>query len=350
MGCRHSRLVLTFGSLLLAGTFLPGRAWDAGGHLVVATIAFDHLNPKARAEAEALAPQMVGPVGSYDPITVACWMDDLRGHHPGLPYGGLFAPWHYIDLGIGPNDPQPVLEPGQDNETSGNIVTALKRAMVVLQGGADPYIKSKAMAYAMVMHLVGDIHQPLHAGTYYYQGDNGRWYDDAGGNKVVIVNGPESERAYNLHYFWDSAWRVSFDADTGRVAVDTRYESRDWHDPQSVRALASEWEKSFAPSAQTAMEPDFAGWAEESNQLVREIVYPHLTFTENHKVARISAEYVALAEPLARKRLVLAGFRLAALLNATLGADSPGPIPPSYPPGPPSAILPEITWPAPPNP
>ena len=79
---------------------------------------------------------------------------------------------------------------------------------------------------------------------------------------------------------------------------------------------------------------DFEAWAAESNRLAREVVYPRLTFTENHKTARISAEYVAMANPLARQRLVLAGLRLAALLNDTLGADSPGPVPPSYPAGP----------------
>jgi len=319
---------------LLAVACLPARAWDPDGHLIVATIAFDHLNPKARAEAETLATQVVGPEKAYDPVTIACWMDDLRGQGPDIPYRGKFLPWHYIDLGIDPDDPKPVLEPGQDNETSGNVVTALKRAMVVLKGGADPYIHSKAMAYAVAMHLVGDIHQPLHAAAYFRQESTGRWTNDAGGNRVAIVNGPEIEPKYNLHYFWDSAWRVSFDETTGRVVVDLHYENWYHHDAAVVREVAYELENSFAPDAQTKLNPDFEAWAAESNRLAREVVYPRLTFTENHKTARISAEYVAMANPLARQRLVLAGLRLAALLNDTLGADSPGPVPPSYPAGP----------------
>src|SRR5471032_2794402 len=78
---------------------LPVRAWDPDGHEIVATIAFDQMNPKARAEAQVLAAQVVGPGPAYDPVTIACWMDDLRGHEPNLPYEGLFFPWHYIDFG-----------------------------------------------------------------------------------------------------------------------------------------------------------------------------------------------------------------------------------------------------------
>jgi hypothetical protein len=233
------------------------------------------------------------------------------------------------------------LEPGQDNETSGNIVTALRRVMVVLQGGADPYVKSKAMAYAMASHLVGDIHQPLHAAAYFYQNANGRWSNDAGGNRVVVINGPVTETTYNLHYFWDSAWRASFDQTSGRVVVDPRYEDWIHHDAELVRPLAEELETTLKPDAKTNLKPDFEGWARESNRLAREVVYPRLTFTENHKLARISAEYAAMAQPLARRRLVLAGYRLAALLNATLGASSPGPVPPSYPAGPANSFLPD---------
>lgn len=335
---------------LLLAAAIPGRAWDPDGHLIVATIAFDHLNPKARAEAQILAAQVVGPDGGYDPITVACWMDDLRGQHPGLPFQGLFLPWHFIDLGLNPGDPLPKLEPGQDNEMRGNVITALKRVQVVLQGGTDPYVKTKAMTYAMALHLVGDLHQPLHAAAYFHREGNGRWLNDAGGNKVVVVNGPSFERTYNLHYFWDAAWRASFDEASGRVEVERQYENWHHHDAQVVRQIATELENSAKPSVPLASEADvfdFIAWAQESNRLAREQVYPRLTFTENHQVARISAAYVAMAQPLARQRLVRAGYRLAALLNATLGADVPTAIPPSYPAGPPNLFVPDSTLPPP---
>lgn len=323
---------------LLAVFATRGMAWDADGHEIVATIAFDQLNPKAKAEALALAKQVTGPHGNnYDPITAACWMDDLREREGSFPCQGFFFPWHYISLGLEPGDPRPLTEPGQDNETSGNVITALKRVMVVLQGGTDPYVKNKAMAYAMVCHLVGDIHQPLHAGTRYHREADGQWKNDAGGNKVEVVNGPANEAKFNLHFFWDDAWRASFDPASGRIVLDARYADMHHHSAALVHGLAEEMEAADKPAASVSLATDFSAWADESNRVAREVVYPRLTYTENHREARISAEYVALANPLTRRRIVLAGYRLAALLNATLGAATPGPVLPSYPSGPPSA-------------
>jgi hypothetical protein len=197
--------------------------------------------------------------------------------------------------------------------------------------------------------LVGDIHQPLHAAAYFYQEPNGRWRNDAGGNRVEILNGPAIEPKYNLHYFWDAAWRAGFDESSGRITVDLHFENWNHHDARTVHALAEELEVSDKPAATINLQLDFLGWADESNEIARDIVYPKLTFTDNHRSARISAEYVALANPLARKRIVLAGYRLAALLNATLGAAIPGPIPPSYPAGPPDTFVPDAGLSSPPK-
>jgi len=140
---------------------LPAVAWDSGGHELVATMAYARLNPKAQKAVAELAAQMVNPERAYDAITIACWMDDIK-RDAALPDHGRFLSWHYIDMGLDAEDPAVSLTPGDDNDVHGNVVQALKRAMVVLQGGTDPYVTSKAMACAMVMHLVGDIHQPLH--------------------------------------------------------------------------------------------------------------------------------------------------------------------------------------------
>ncbi|HEY0257105.1 MAG TPA: hypothetical protein VGC39_06665, partial [Candidatus Methylacidiphilales bacterium] len=60
--------------------------------------------------------------------------------------------------------------------------------------------------------------------------------------------------------------------------------------------------------------------------------------TESRKYCRLSSGYVAKANAMARQRLVLAAYRLAVLLNDTLGAESPGNPPPAYPPGPSSQL------------
>ena len=258
---RLFRLTLAF---LLIAPWLPKplAAWDAEGHELVATMAFDRLNPKAQKAVTDLARQMENPDQAYDAITLACWMDDLR-KNPAMLYHGMFLSWHYIDIGLDPGDPQPSFEPGDDNDVHGNVVQALKRALVVLKGGTDPYIQTKAMACAMVMHLVGDIHQPLHCATKYFI-SGGRWHQDAGGNKEAVLNGPPGDAKFNLHAFWDSAWRASFDDATGCVVLDPRYQDQGPHDPQTVRLLAQDLEQQprFPPAD---LETHIDQWARESN-------------------------------------------------------------------------------------
>jgi len=159
--------------------------------------------------------------------------------------------------------------------------------------------------------------------------------NDAGGNKEDVENGPPGDEKFNLHAFWDSAWRASFDAGTGDVVLDDRFREEGGHDAQTVRALAEELEKQ-PPPADAKLDTDFDAWARESNDIARDFVYPGLTATESKKYCRLGSEYVAQANALARQRLVLAAWRLAVLLNDTLGVEHPGAVPASYPAGAPS--------------
>jgi hypothetical protein len=314
------------------GMEIPATAWDAGGHEVIATIAYEHLNPQAQQAVTKLAHEMDDANWTYNAFTLACWMDDLR-RDTASPDHARFLSWHYIDLGLDPRDPKPSLEPGDDNDVHGNIVQALKRAMVVLQGGTDPYIKSQAMACAMVMHLVGDIHQPLHCATkYFYPYDF--QHQDAGGNKEYVLNGPPDNPQFSLHAFWDSVWCANFDASSGCVAFDPLFQDFVSHHPQNIRALAEALGQQPAPQG-VDLETHIDQWAKESNAIARDFVYRDLTTTENRKDCRLSSEYVAKANALARRRLVLAGWRLATLLNHTLGASRPVTPPVPYPAGPP---------------
>lgn len=320
-GCMPKFRLLCFLLIFLGGAKVaPG--WDAGGHEVIATIADGLLNPKARAAVNELAQQIPSAnLPPYNAITLACWMDDLRKDN-GLPEHGLFLTWHYIDIGTEPGDPVPSFTPGDDNEFHGNVVQALQRAFVVLRGGTDPYIKTKAMACAMAMHLVGDIHQPLHAATHYFQTPGGWRHHDAGGNKEYVVNGPENDPRFSLHNFWDAAWHASFAPATGRVVLDS------YDVPTIAQTLAQ------SPPPHADLEPHFEEWARESNQLAQNFVYREITATESKKDCRLSSGYIARARALARQRLLLAAYRLAALLNETLGASAPLPPPLAYPAGP----------------
>jgi hypothetical protein len=307
------------------------HAWDAGGHEIIAAIAYAHLNPKARAAVDQLATQVARPAHPYDFIALACWMDDLR-NDPTLADYGRFKSWHYIDIPIDPRDPTPGFAPGTDNDVHGNAVQALQRALVVLEGGTDPYIRDQAMALALIEHLIGDIHQPLHCATKYFF-SHGQLRDDKGGNNEFVLNGPPGDTKFNLHAFWDSAWRASFDETTGNIVLDDRFHAVEWLDPALIRDLAVQIDAAPAAPDHTNF-AGFSDWAVESNKIARDVVYPGTTATDNAKYCRLSSAYVAQSHNLARQQLALAGHRLAALLNATLGANTPPPVPPSYPAGP----------------
>ena len=330
-----------FGTVLLAALLgvsstAPAFAWDYGGHEITALMAKNRLNAKANAAILAAAAALSIPGRTYNAVTLACWMDDLKKAELPLPDHGLFYTWHYIDLGTEGGDPVPSSTPGDDNPYHGNVVQALKRAQVVLRGGTDPYIKTQAEAIALVMHLVGDIHQPLHAATHYFQTAGGWWHHDAGGNNEYVRNGPPGDEHFSLHRFWDCAWRASFDNGAGDVVLDPRFDHELTNDPVAVAALAQEIEHS--PVSPPDLRPRFDDWARESNHLARDFVYRELTATESKKFCRLGSGYVAHARVLSRQRLLLAGERLAALLNETVGASSPSSPPPSFSPGPPGVF------------
>ncbi len=292
--------VFPWPGLILAGAvlFLPSRtlAWDAAAHQVIATIAYDKLNPKAQKAVTDLARELQSSGQPYNAVTLSNWMDDLRKNDLTMPDHGKFLSWHYIDIGLESGDPAPSWEPGNDNEVHGNVVQALKRAMVVLKGGTDPYIQTRAEACAMVMHLVGDIHQPLHTATKYFV-SGGQLRQDNGGNKEDVLNGPpEDAGRFNLHAFWDSAWRASFDEASGDVMLDARY-----HDAESVRAFAQSLAQKYPPSNEN-LDTQINPWAKESHQIAQDFAYREITATENKKYCRLSSLYVLRARELARAR------------------------------------------------
>jgi hypothetical protein len=316
MRLRGLKVLFLFVGLVLQA-LQSAQGWDEGGHEIVATIALGRLNAKARAAVEALATQVPSAGRPYDAVTMACWMDDLRDRGSGLPQAGMFLSWHFVDIGLEPGDPVPSFTPGTDDPTHGDAVQALQRALTVLRGGTDPYVTSPAIACAMMMHLVADIHQPLHAATKYFY-SHGREQDDRGGNREYVDNAPLDEPRFNLHAFWDSAWRATLGPD-GRVQLDERFRPGWAQNPAEVTALAARMAQEDAPPTSASLATNFESWAWESNAVARNFVYRDLTPTESLKYCRLSSSYVAEANRLARQRLVLAAWRLAVVLNETIG-------------------------------
>ena len=260
---------LTFATVLLPA---PAWAWGAQGHRLVARIAETRLDPQARTEIDRLLATEPGATLSG----IAPWADQLRAEDPDL--GKRSAGWHYINMA----EDGCVYDPPKHCRDGDCVIEAVKAQSALLANRSLPDAQ-RLQALKFVVHLVGDMHQPMHAG----------YGHDKGGNTYQLqFNG----RGTNLHSLWDSGMFYVLQLD------DDQYLQR-------LQALP-------APAGITApqLQEDAARWAEQSCGIAtRNGVYP----------ARrtIDDAYVGTWRPIAEAQLRLAGGRLAALLNELL--DSP---------------------------
>lgn len=152
-------------------------AWGQLGHRVVAQIADSYLTPKARIEVEKI-------LGNESMAMAANWGDFIKSD-PSYKY---LSSWHYVDLQQGATFEQSSLYLKTD--TVANAYNKLNFMIRELKNKALPQDK-KLLYLRMIIHIVGDIHQPFHAGR----------ADDQGGNKIQLMWGNEQT---NLHSIWDS--------------------------------------------------------------------------------------------------------------------------------------------------
>ncbi|HEX5961559.1 MAG TPA: S1/P1 nuclease [Rhodanobacteraceae bacterium] len=263
---RSVAFALASATLLLCAT--PAFAWGPRGHHIVARLAEAQLTPQAWAAAqELLALRHARHLSG-----VANWADDLRDIDPAL--FQRTRRMHFVNF----HSPDCNYSPPRDCREGDCAVAAIEKYSAILADRSQPPAE-RAEALAFVVHLVGDIHQPLHDG----------YRRDAGGNDFQVrwrVQG--QDRGTNLHRVWDSLM-----LDSTRLSA-----------AQYARKLAA----ARTPIA-TGGTP--ADWAEESCRIDRDGgVYPDSRF--------IGDAYVERELPIAERRLRQAGARLAALLNRDL--------------------------------
>lgn len=159
-------------SILLLCWSLSAMAWGPNGHRIVGQIAENHLTDKAR---EGIAEL----VGRASLARISTWADEIKSD----PAWRHASPWHYINV-----PPGQTLEAARRNPR-GDVVEAIQRFEGVLRDrGAGR--KERVDALRFLVHLVGDVHQPLHAG----------YGSDRGGNDIRVSWFGEST---NLHAVWD---------------------------------------------------------------------------------------------------------------------------------------------------
>lgn len=303
-------LIVAAVSFLLSA---PAHAWDKLGHMIIAQVAYDHLTPTAKAECDRLVgvmaqdPNVIAAPDRYKPynfVTASAWMDDMKG------WDREFNTWHYIDLPIDssrPKTPADVKAYKDDNPSNAYQALAGKCLPVLQDKAASDADKAHALGF--LLHLAGDIHQPLHAAG-----------PAAGGNRIKIVELPSADPEWpvsNLHAFWDGAYRYTVKDGAVVVAIGLADVPRTGIVPDSgpVKEIADKFSVQYPADPTAASDADPADWAIESNTIAATFAYPP---ADAPSPFTVDAAYAQKASQIAATRLVLAGCRMAYVLNAAL--------------------------------
>jgi hypothetical protein len=301
--------ILTAALLATSGVW----AWDGDGHMQVAEIAWTHLTAASRTRVSKLL--MLNP--NYDTwiakvpaskrkqvafVMAATWPDYIKGAKgytndtdtppPGpassqnIGYADhlMHRYWHYIDTPFS-TDGTALVQPVAPNaKTQIELFTA-----AIASADVSDDIKSYDLVW--LEHLVGDVHQPLHA-TSRFSVDLPT--GDRGGNSVVLCANPCKSKS-ELHAYWDNVLGTSKLPTTAITAAD----------------------KLPAAPAKAAAVTDDQVWIAESFKTAKQFVYTS-PVGPGAGPYTLDAAYKSQAKTEAKARIELAGVRLANLINANL--------------------------------
>lgn len=282
-------------------------AWWETGHRTTARIAANHLTPAARTQVAHLLDVPNTSDSVADALSAAStWADETKSETK-------TGPWHFIDLTLEDGRQDMPDRCQNDNCAPARIrIFAAQLHSEVSNAHATNLPSTALDALRYVVHLVGDIHQPLHTIS----------DADLGGNCELLD--PPIDSAKNLHALWDGGILSEMNTDD--------------------RVLTADLEKQIQKLTNTErgaiLQGDQDDWVWESHVLAEHVVYQRLhiplepiLFPQSCKdapeaitefKAQIDQSYLNDMKPVIRRQLLKAGLRLARLLNDSL-------TPPSYP-------------------
>lgn len=306
---------------VLVAAAQPVLAWNGLGHMEVAAITWEALTPTAKEQAgklltlNPLYEKWIDNVVPADRDRIAFikasqWADVIKRLSPyqpdGLPGSNGNRPipgpdasrnigyidhlqhkyWHFVDVPFSPDNS--VLHP-PDVPNARTQIAVLRAALSDKQTSSD--IRSYDLVW--LVHLVGDVHQPLHA-TARFTREHAE--GDQGGNLVAVECGQGCASVKNLHAFWDGVMGANNSAEFAAEA--------------SARLPRAEPAK--------AAITDEAIWIAESVALAQDVVYRDIPVETRGTPVRLSVEYKVAARTAAEQQIALAGARLANLINQAL--------------------------------
>ena len=187
--------------LILSSMISEAWAWGQTGHRVVGFVAQHHLKNSARKKVDRIL--------NYNSLAeVSNWMDDIKSD---TAYNHTHD-WHWVTI------PEGMVYEKTEKNPKGDIIMKLEEIVVALKAGNLPAATEQEYLKYLV-HLVGDLHQPLHVG-----GKN-----DTGGNAVKVQWFGQPS---NLHRVWDSDMidgkNLSYTELAGFLGQPTRSQIKEW--------------------------------------------------------------------------------------------------------------------------
>lgn len=253
------RLLAILSVCLCIGTS-PAFAWGKNGHRITAAIGELYLSEKAKAGIL----EILGPAEGL--AEASNWADEMRSN-PDPFWQNVAGPFHYVTIPKGKTYAD-VGPPGE-----GDALTALKMFSRIIKDPEED-LQRKKLALRFMVHILGDLHQPLHVG-------NGT---DRGGNDVKVVFFGEET---NLHWVWDVGL-----IDREKLSYS---EFTAWLSAKITPEMMGQW-----------MNPDPLVWVAES-AAIRDTIYP--------QTDTVTWQYVYDHMPTVKRRLQMGGVRTAAYLN-----------------------------------
>ena len=295
-------------------------AWGADGHKQIADIAWTKLTPSAKAklakilDAGETSFRVVGGDVRDSFRSSSTFCDYMKGKtdtiyediipsmnsrfNPNIASigreGERCKTWHYYDVPIRFTGKTPEIDPSNAAAAVNLAVSELSK----LNGKGLADAKMACWWVYWIEHVVGDLHQPLHCVSSYEYSATG----DAGGNKFKLTS-PDGDRPTNLHSFWDGG--------IGRAIGEDREKGKD----PNVEKVSARWtaDGSLNPPADAVKDLDPMSWIRAGARLADRMVYGSMKSGDKPDM-----QYMYQQSGTCRKQAVLAGYRLAAILNKAL--------------------------------
>ena len=239
---------------------LTSFGWGQKGHDVVAYIAECNLTPK-------VYQKVTKALGGHSLVYYANWLDNAS-------YSDQYRytkTWHYANVDEG------YTYDSMTKNEKGDVVTAIEGLIAELKSGKLS-AEQENVRLRMLIHLVGDIHAPMHAGR----------LSDRGGNNVMVKF---FDKDTKLHSLWD----------TPLVEAAHKWSYTEW-EQQLNHYCSAERKAEIAKGTPK-------DWLDESHKIATEI------YSATPAKGRVSYDYIAYFTPTIEQRLLSGGLRLAQILN-----------------------------------